>query len=106
MTPFWETYSWAANPWIREVRTPELVARKYDRIPIMAIRDLRIQRLTSSAFGWQVISIGAESHTRAKISRWMSAIVVASPRIEVGQFIGDTSPITVCRGPNLIYEFS
>ena len=66
---------------------------------MMANRDLRIKRLTLSTFAWQVIGINGSTHTRVKIGRWLCALILASPRVAIGHYIGESPGIALYRSP-------
>eukprot|EP00644_Phytophthora_capsici_P008771 jgi/Phyca11/131835/e_gw1.118.35.1 len=100
---FWGVFSWADNPWIPDGTAPYLATSKFDGIQSMSIKDLQIQRIGETTYAMRnpPIPAGALGHTIAKIERWALAIILSSPRIKVGERIGQAPPISLRRSPAL-----
>ncbi|EGZ27859.1 hypothetical protein PHYSODRAFT_477298, partial [Phytophthora sojae] len=115
----WGTFAWADNPWIPDSNAPSLQRSKYDRIKVTSIASLSIVRAsedvyevrvptTPSTFKSVVPTAGGfpAGHTIAKLERWLIAILLSSPRLDIGQLLGRPPALVLRRPPSLSNSYT
>ncbi|KAL3671121.1 hypothetical protein V7S43_004303 [Phytophthora oleae] len=95
---FWGQFSWAENPWISELSAPVLSRTKYRDIADVSLEELAITRVTANMYTVKVLTPAVRSHSTAKLERWVLAILLCSPRLEVGDQLG-ANPRIKLRNP-------
>lgn len=70
-----------------------LSARKFNRIKQGTIVSLNIGRRSESGYEWVVTSVDRCNHTRWKLTKWLAALIIRSPRPPVGARIGAPGPL-------------
>ncbi|KAE9150622.1 hypothetical protein PF006_g5001 [Phytophthora fragariae] len=105
---FWGTFTWADNPWIPDSNVPVLLRTKYDQIAVTSVTSLEIIRTARSTYSVRVPTAPGfqEGHTIAKLERWLIAILLHSPRIQVGEQLGRAPPLQLRKPPQLTPRFS
>ncbi|OWZ03348.1 hypothetical protein PHMEG_00024938 [Phytophthora megakarya] len=99
---FWGTFSWAENPWIPETSAPVLTKAKYSHVLQTSIRDLTITRRMASSFPVQIHRPNQAGHTTAKLERWILVILLCSPRVAIGERVGQAPPIQLRLPPDCL----
>ncbi|EGZ30440.1 hypothetical protein PHYSODRAFT_472961, partial [Phytophthora sojae] len=107
LTAFWGTFAWADNPWIPDSNKPVLSRAKYDRIAVASIASLEIVRTHRTTYTVRVPTApGCQAgHTIAKLERWLIAILLHPPRIEVGEQLGRAPQLQLQKPPRLTQSY-
>eukprot|EP00644_Phytophthora_capsici_P019378 jgi/Phyca11/132495/e_gw1.173.8.1 len=81
---------------------------KFEGIENTQIQNLQLQRIGQDTYTVRVplIPEGVAGHTLAKVERWALAILLSSPRIKVGERVGQPPPVSLRRPPRLRREFN
>jgi hypothetical protein len=82
---FWPTYSWENNPRIRDATGAVLKKSKYNRIRPYSLAELHIRRTAVGTYVMQIPTVAGKMHRQVKLRRWGLAIVLSSPRMEIGE---------------------
>ncbi|EGZ18744.1 hypothetical protein PHYSODRAFT_504326, partial [Phytophthora sojae] len=105
---FWGTFAWADNPWIPDSNAPSLQRSKYDRIKVTSIANLSIVRASEDVYEVRVPTADGfpAGHTIAKLERWLIAILLSSPRLDIGQQLGRPPALVLRRPPSLSTSYT
>ncbi|OWZ07213.1 RxLR effector protein [Phytophthora megakarya] len=103
---FWGTFAWAENPWIPELAAPFLSRAKYDKLQVTSIKGLGIVRKGITTYEMRLPLVVGKGHTVAKLTRLILAVLLSSPRIGIGEKLGELPPLKLRHAPEDVREVS
>lgn len=104
---FWGEFTWADNPWLPDSNAPRLAHKKYARIESTPLSKLAITRSGKATYTVQVPTETQyeEGRTVAKLERWVIAILLSSPKLQIGEALGRRPQLTLRGAPKLQHTY-